>query len=94
VEEVSSSINGQAVVSGANDVFWEQYLRGEPETPPTAWDTEPNDPQETENRTWECAKASVGIYRDDGRVPQARNWWDSKPPLHVLSHQMGQVAPG
>ncbi|CAK9878019.1 unnamed protein product [Sphagnum jensenii] len=94
VEEVSSSINDPAVVSGANDVFWEQYLRGEPETPPTAWDTEPNHPQETENRTWEYAKASVGIYRDDGRVPQARNWWDSKPPLRVLSHQMGQVAPG
>jgi hypothetical protein len=94
VEEVSSSIDCTTKVRGANDVFWEQYLTEEPETP-TDRDSDANHQQETENRAWEdYSGAPVGSSRDDSRSPQAQKLWDCKPSVDLLSHKMGQLAPG
>ncbi|CAM6011508.1 unnamed protein product [Sphagnum balticum] len=86
VEDVSSSVNSQAVVPRANDVFWEQYLTEEPENT-TNCNSETNNSQKSEDRAWEYTRAN-------GRVPQARNWLESRPTVEISSHQMGQLAPG
>ncbi|CAM6037511.1 unnamed protein product [Sphagnum compactum] len=86
VEDVSSSVNSQAVVPRANDVFWEQYLTEEPENT-TNCNSETNNSQKSEDRAWEYTRAN-------GRVPQARNWLESRPNVEISSHQMGQLAPG
>lgn len=84
VEEVSSSINSSAVVPGANDVFWEQYLTEEPENPAANQDSVAHHPQETKNRAWEYIRASIGSFRDAAKVPQARNFWDKKPSVSLV----------
>jgi hypothetical protein len=86
VEDVSSSVNSQAVVPRANDVFWEQYLTEEPENT-TNCNSETNNSQKSEDRAWEYTRAN-------GRVPEARNWLESRPNVEISSHQMGQLAPG
>jgi hypothetical protein len=85
VEEVSSSINSSAVVPGANDVFWEQYLTEEPENPAANQDSVTHHPRETKNRAWEYTRASIGSFRDAAKVPQARNFWDKKPSVSLVS---------
>jgi len=84
VEEVSSSINSSAVVPGANDVFWEQYLTEEPENPAANQDSVTHHPRETKNRAWEYTRASIGSFRDAAKVPQARNFWDKKPSVSLV----------
>ncbi|CAK9199638.1 unnamed protein product [Sphagnum troendelagicum] len=86
VEDVSSSVNSQAVVPRANDVFWEQYLTEEPENTANC-NSETNNSQKSEDRAWEYTRAN-------GRVPEARNWLESRPNVEISSHQMGQLAPG
>jgi hypothetical protein len=85
VEEVSSSINSPAVVPGANDVFWEQYLTEDPENPAANQDSEAHHRWETKNRAWEYTRASIGSFIDAAKVPQAQNFWDKKPSVSLVS---------
>jgi len=85
VEEVSSSINSPTVVPSANDVFWEQYLTEEPENPAANQDSVAHHPRETKNRAWEYTRDSIGSFRDAAKVPQARNFWDKKPSVSLVS---------
>ncbi|CAM6036590.1 unnamed protein product [Sphagnum compactum] len=87
VEEVSSSINCTTKVRGANDVFWEQYLTEEPETP-TDQDSDANHRQETENRTWEdYSGAPEGPKLYVGNLP----WTCDSQQLAEIFQDVGNV---
>lgn len=79
-DDAGTGVDSAGVAPGINDVFWEQFLRGNPDSSET----------ETEETEFGDNAAREGEGEPMGSV----QWWSNKPSVDQLAEQMEQLAPG
>ncbi|KAL3698870.1 hypothetical protein R1sor_012946 [Riccia sorocarpa] len=80
IEEAEAGIEGPGVAPAINDVFWEQFLRGNPDSP------------ETETEDTEITDSSA--HGGEGEAIGTGQWWSNKASVDQLAEQMEQLASG